>query len=225
MLTPRLTALAVFATLSFPAQAQENVVQTFQSVFVNGLICFTSNGCMLVKNVPAVLFSKELKDKDDQKKMLEKVFKNAMTVGDLELEIRTSGKQRNARAGGRNWTLRGGDSYTELGGERQHCEFDKGLYINPGPWRIPYHHENLLHYCRELGVALEPFVQVNYNAYMPSGWSSNSANRRSRDPLRPGRCSPKSRRRRSRRWRRRSASARKTWRPATRRAARTRSAS
>lgn len=72
----------------------------------------------------------------------------------------------NARPGGRNWTLRGGDTYTELGGERQHCEFDKGLYINPGPWRIPYHHENLLHYCRELGVALEPFVQVNYNAYM-----------------------------------------------------------
>lgn len=72
----------------------------------------------------------------------------------------------NARPGGRNWTLRGGDTYTELGGERQHCEFDKGLYLNPGPWRIPYHHENLLHYCRVLGIALEPFVQINYNAYL-----------------------------------------------------------
>jgi monoamine oxidase len=74
----------------------------------------------------------------------------------------------NARPGGRNWSLRGGDNYTELGGKRQQCEFDKGLYINPGPWRIPYHHQNLLHYCKVLGVALEPFVQVDYNAYLHS---------------------------------------------------------
>ena len=74
----------------------------------------------------------------------------------------------NVRPGGRCWTLRGGDIYTELGGAKQTCEFDKGLYINPGPWRIPFHHQNLLHYCREFGVALEPFVQVNSNAYMHS---------------------------------------------------------
>jgi monoamine oxidase len=37
------------------------------------------------------------------------------------------------RAGGRNWTLRGGDIYTELGGTSQKCEFDRGHYINPGP--------------------------------------------------------------------------------------------
>ncbi|MGH8171911.1 MAG: FAD-dependent oxidoreductase, partial [Rhodanobacteraceae bacterium] len=74
----------------------------------------------------------------------------------------------NARAGGRNWTLRGGDTYTELGGATQECHFDKGLYINPGPWRIPYHHQNILHYCRTFGVALEPFVQVNYNTYLHS---------------------------------------------------------
>jgi len=74
----------------------------------------------------------------------------------------------NARAGGRNWTLRGGDSYTELGGATQHCEFDKGLYINPGPWRLPYHHHGILHYCKQLGVPLEAFVQVNYNAYLHS---------------------------------------------------------
>lgn len=74
----------------------------------------------------------------------------------------------NARAGGRNWTLRGGDRYTELGGLSQHCEFDAGLYINPGPWRIPYHHRGILSYCKRLGVALEPFVQVNYNAFLHS---------------------------------------------------------
>ena len=74
----------------------------------------------------------------------------------------------NARSGGRNWSLRGGDSYTELGGFTQHCEFDKGLYINPGPWRIPYHHQGILSYAKRLGVPLEPFFQVNYNAYLHS---------------------------------------------------------
>lgn len=74
----------------------------------------------------------------------------------------------NHRPGGRNWTLRGGDVYTELGGYTQHCEFERGLYINPGPWRIPYHHRGLLDYCKKLDVALEPFVQINYNAYLHS---------------------------------------------------------
>jgi monoamine oxidase len=74
----------------------------------------------------------------------------------------------NARSGGRNWTLRGGDRYTELGGATQECQFDKDLYINPGPWRIPYHHYGMLHYCKVLGVPLEAYVQVNYNAYVHS---------------------------------------------------------
>jgi monoamine oxidase len=72
----------------------------------------------------------------------------------------------NERAGGRSWTLRGGDEYTELGGAAQRCEFDRGLYLNPGPWRIPYHHHAMLDYAKRLGVALEPFVQVNHNAYL-----------------------------------------------------------
>jgi monoamine oxidase len=71
-----------------------------------------------------------------------------------------------ARAGGRSWTLRGGDRYTELGGFAQSCGFDKGLYFNPGPWRIPFHHRAILDYCKRLKVPLEPFVQVNYNAYL-----------------------------------------------------------
>ena len=74
----------------------------------------------------------------------------------------------NARAGGRNWTLRGGDRYTEMGGDTQQCEFDKDLYINPGPWRIPYHHHGMMHYTKLLKIPLEPFFQVNYNAYLHS---------------------------------------------------------
>src|SRR5262245_31507471 len=74
----------------------------------------------------------------------------------------------NNRAGGRCWSLRGGDSYTELGGGTQRCEFASGLYFNPGPWRIPYHHHGVLDYCRRLNVALEPFIQVNHNAWLHS---------------------------------------------------------
>ncbi len=88
-------------------------------------------------------------------------------------ELRNAGYQVqvlefNARPGGRTWTLRGGDSYTELGGFTQRCGFDQGQYINPGPWRIPHHHRGLLGYCKRLGVPLEPFVQINYNAYLHS---------------------------------------------------------
>jgi monoamine oxidase len=74
----------------------------------------------------------------------------------------------NKRAGGRAWTLRGGDEYTELGGATQRCEFDSGLYLNPGPWRIPYNHLGVLDYAKRLNVPLEPFIQVNYNAYLHS---------------------------------------------------------
>src|SRR6476660_388802 len=70
------------------------------------------------------------------------------------------------RAGGRTWSLRGGDSYTEFGALTQQCGFDEGLYIKPGPWRIPYHHRALLHYCKTLGVRLEPFVEFNANSYL-----------------------------------------------------------
>ncbi len=74
----------------------------------------------------------------------------------------------NGRVGGRSWTLKGGDTFTELGGLTQNCQFTNGGYINPGPWRIPWHHHGLIHYCQEFGVALEPFMQVNYNAYVHS---------------------------------------------------------
>jgi monoamine oxidase len=89
------------------------------------------------------------------------------------LELRNAGYavqvlEYNDRPGGRNWSLYGGDSYTEMGGFTQHVQFADGLYLNPGPWRIPYHHRALLDYCKRLNVALESFTQVNYNAYLHS---------------------------------------------------------
>jgi monoamine oxidase len=102
------------------------------------------------------------------------------------LELRDAGYkvqilEYNDRAGGRSWSLRGGDSYTELGGATQKCEFDKDLYLNPGPWRIPHHHTALMDYCRRLGVALEPFIQVNYNAYIHSSQHFGGKPRRFRE--------------------------------------------
>ena len=87
------------------------------------------------------------------------------------LELRNAGYkvevlEYNERVGGRSWSLRGGDRYIELGGAAQRCEFDPGQYFNPGPWRIPFHHSAILDYCKRLKVPLEPFVQVNYNAYL-----------------------------------------------------------
>ena len=73
-----------------------------------------------------------------------------------------------ARAGGRNWSLYGGDTVTELGGATQKVGFAEGNYLNPGPWRIPHHHRTLLHYCKSFGVALEPFIQFNHNAFVQS---------------------------------------------------------
>jgi monoamine oxidase len=89
------------------------------------------------------------------------------------LELRKAGYsvqmlEFNNRPGGRNWTLRGGDRFTELGGFTQACEFEQGLYVNPGPWRIPYHHRAVLDYCKRLNVALEPFAQLNHNALLHS---------------------------------------------------------
>ena len=89
------------------------------------------------------------------------------------MELRDAGYkvtvlEYNGRSGGRNWSLYGGDTYTELGGATQHVGFDPGQYFNPGPWRLPYHHQGILHYAGRLNVALEPFTQVNYNAYVHS---------------------------------------------------------
>jgi monoamine oxidase len=89
------------------------------------------------------------------------------------LELRNAGYkvellEYNNRIGGRAWTIRGGDSFTEMGGETQKCGFDPGLYLNPGPWRIPYHHRAYLDYAKRFGVQLEPFLMINDSAYVHS---------------------------------------------------------
>ena len=74
-----------------------------------------------------------------------------------------------ATAGGRVKTVRGGDVLTETDSV-QTCQFDidDNLYFNVGPSRIAQHHELLLGYCREFGVALETFTNDNRGAWLHS---------------------------------------------------------
>ena len=70
------------------------------------------------------------------------------------------------RAGGRCWTIRGGDRIQELDSE-QLCKFESAdyLYMNPGAARIPHHHQGLLHYCKKFGVPLQVMVNENRASY------------------------------------------------------------
>ena len=74
-----------------------------------------------------------------------------------------------ASAGGRNKTIRSGDIVNETD-STQMCQFDLNdeLYFNAGPSRIAHHHEFLLGYCREFGVALETFTNSNQGAWLHS---------------------------------------------------------
>lgn len=66
------------------------------------------------------------------------------------------------RAGGRVWTLRGGDRLDEIGSsQRVEWQADRDTYFNAGAARLPHHHQGILGYCREFGVALEPFINDN----------------------------------------------------------------
>jgi monoamine oxidase len=70
-----------------------------------------------------------------------------------------------ARAGGRCWTVRAGTRETEIDGPEQTAGFPEGFYMNPGPARIPGHHTTTLEYCKEFGVPIEVFNNVNESAY------------------------------------------------------------
>jgi monoamine oxidase len=68
------------------------------------------------------------------------------------------------RPGGRNWTVRGGTTETDLDGRTQRARFADGQYLNAGPARIAQHMVTL-DYCRELGVPIEIFGNQNADAY------------------------------------------------------------
>ncbi len=69
------------------------------------------------------------------------------------------------RAGGRCWSIRNNSVNTEVGQAQTTARFDDGQYFNAGPSRIPHNHELTLHYCRELGIPIQVYNNVNESAY------------------------------------------------------------
>jgi monoamine oxidase len=68
------------------------------------------------------------------------------------------------RPGGRVWTVRNGTTLTETSGATQTAAFSEGDYFNAGAARVPQNHVTIDYY-RELGIAIEPFVFTNQNAW------------------------------------------------------------
>ena len=69
------------------------------------------------------------------------------------------------RAGGRCWTVRGGDTGEEASGDQQTSTFDDGLFFNAGPDRIPQEHRAVLAYCKAFNIPLRSFVTLNTATY------------------------------------------------------------
>jgi monoamine oxidase len=78
------------------------------------------------------------------------------------------------RVGGRNWSIRGGTKVQMNGEADQTATFADGLYFNAGPARIPSHHQGLIGYCRELGVALEVEVNSSRSAFIADSRDLNA---------------------------------------------------
>jgi len=85
-------------------------------------------------------------------------------LGQLEYDYKVL--EAKHEVGGLMWTVRRGDSHTEIDGETQVCEFDEGQYVNAGAWRIPHGDEGVLGYCKELGVPLQIFINWSDANYL-----------------------------------------------------------
>jgi len=73
------------------------------------------------------------------------------------------------RPGGRNWTVRNGTTVEFIDGTKQTAQYvSPDSYFNAGPARLPSIHKTMLGYCKELGVALEVFVNTNRSTLMLS---------------------------------------------------------
>ena len=70
------------------------------------------------------------------------------------------------RPGGRNWTVRGGDTVVLDDGSKQPCTWDKGNYQNFGPARLPSVHAHMLGYCKKLGVELQVEVNMTRSSFL-----------------------------------------------------------
>ncbi len=71
-----------------------------------------------------------------------------------------------SRPGGRNYTVRGGDTVALMDGSTQQCAWEPGHYQNFGPARLPSIHPHILGYCKKLGVELQVEVNMSRSAHL-----------------------------------------------------------
>lgn len=84
------------------------------------------------------------------------------------------------RSGGRCFSVRKGSVNTEVNMPQQKAIFDEGQYFNAGPSRIPHHHELTLHYCKELGVPVQVYNNINEATYFFSEGKGPLSNKKIR---------------------------------------------
>ena len=97
-----------------------------------------------------------------------------------KLGYRTTILEARNRSGGRVFSVRKGSTHQEVGGPVLTSNFDEGMYFNAGPSRIPHHHKLTLHYCKELGVPLEVYNNVNESTYYFSEGKGKLSNQKVR---------------------------------------------
>lgn len=84
------------------------------------------------------------------------------------------------RSGGRCFSVRKGSVNTEVNMPQQKAAFDEGQYFNAGPSRIPHHHDLTLHYCKELGVPVQVYNNINEATYFFSEGKGPLSNKKIR---------------------------------------------
>ena len=79
------------------------------------------------------------------------------------------------RPGGRNYTVRPGDTVVLNDGSKQQCGWEAPHYQNFGPARLPSIHPTILGYCRKLGVELQVEVNSSRSSYLQNDAANGGA--------------------------------------------------
>lgn len=136
----------------------------------------------LMKTVPAHAF--DLERKPNGKKVI--ILGAGLAGMTAAYELNKLGYQctvleARERTGGRCWSIRNNSSHTETDRPPVTARFDEGLYFNAGPSRIPHNHELTLHYCKELGVPIQVYNNVNESAYFFAEGKGTLSNKKVRN--------------------------------------------
>ena len=136
----------------------------------SGLLASASYPAMialgLLKSAPAHAFNLEKKGNGKKVIILGAGLAGLASAYELtKLGYECTILEARERTGGRCWSIRNGSSHSEQDKPSVSAKFDEGLYFNAGPSRIPHNHELTLHYCKELGVPIQVYNNVNESTY------------------------------------------------------------